>query len=595
MEPSEIITKTLKCTFQDLIKKKNTQEFLCKVAATDICGERQHLINFFKFYWCDLNSNIILLSLIYIFIIFLILKVTTLLVENYVAEVITNISEKLKLTPSFAAVTLLAFANGAGDLITALVASGAEGGLSYNIGALYGAGLFSCSFVIAICILQDKHPIVYDKVIIYRDILFYIFSTIATLLFAVYGKITWVSCVILLVIYVALVVVVKLQDIRMMKKKMERKKKKMLKSSLSSKSNDLSDKLVKKKKKIKLSETSDSDFDSISTYSKQSVNAGKAVGLAMLMYLKESFHSRREEEADEIELDLRGMILALKEASLRSKMRLKIKLAQEYHKIPFKKLSFWGKVNYILDFPAECILYFTALPTNEDSYSKLRCLIYTIPGTVFWYWVITQEINYSYFVYPVPIGFTLFLVFVFTLPSKTPPKFFMLLNIMSVVSGLMWSKILIRILIDLLNTVEVIMNVPKTFLGLTVLAIGNGMVDAITTISLCKSGAGTLAISGGYMGQLFGYLIGFGVSMLKLTLEKGPQEFDLFNKENIHRNLLCLLVIGATLLILFITFVWGVVRKQEYGKMFACVMMGSYVIFIGGCSVVAFHKVVTKK
>ena len=44
-----------------------------------------------------------------------------------------------------AAVTLLALANGAGDVITALVASGAEGGISYNIGALYGAGFFVCS------------------------------------------------------------------------------------------------------------------------------------------------------------------------------------------------------------------------------------------------------------------------------------------------------------------------------------------------------------------------------------------------------------------------------------------------------------------
>ena len=40
-----------------------------------------------------------------------------------------------------AAVTLLALANGAGDVITAVVASGTSDGLSYNIGALYGAGL----------------------------------------------------------------------------------------------------------------------------------------------------------------------------------------------------------------------------------------------------------------------------------------------------------------------------------------------------------------------------------------------------------------------------------------------------------------------
>lgn len=61
--------------------------------------------------------------------------------EEYLAPAITYISEWLDLSEALAAVTLLALANGAGDVITAFVASGSSGGLSYNIGAIYGAGL----------------------------------------------------------------------------------------------------------------------------------------------------------------------------------------------------------------------------------------------------------------------------------------------------------------------------------------------------------------------------------------------------------------------------------------------------------------------
>lgn len=107
-----------------------------------------------------------------------------------------------------AAVTLLAFANGAGDVITALVASGSEGGVDYNIGALFGAGLFVCSMVVAVCIFSSKEKIIYDPMIIYRDIGIYILSTLATLGFALYGEITWWSSVILLLLYVLLVMVV---------------------------------------------------------------------------------------------------------------------------------------------------------------------------------------------------------------------------------------------------------------------------------------------------------------------------------------------------------------------------------------------------
>jgi sodium/potassium/calcium exchanger 6 len=58
----------------------------------------------------------------------------------------------LKLSEPFAAVTLIALANGAGDVITALVASGTDGAIEYNIGSLFGAGLFCCSVVVSVSI-----------------------------------------------------------------------------------------------------------------------------------------------------------------------------------------------------------------------------------------------------------------------------------------------------------------------------------------------------------------------------------------------------------------------------------------------------------
>ena len=84
-----------------------------------------------------------LLSAILIILIF---KFISSVVEEYLAPSISYISEWLGLSEALAAVTLLALANGAGDVITALVASGSEGGLSYNIGAIYGAGLVRLPF-----------------------------------------------------------------------------------------------------------------------------------------------------------------------------------------------------------------------------------------------------------------------------------------------------------------------------------------------------------------------------------------------------------------------------------------------------------------
>ena len=73
---------------------------------------------------------------------FLIFRFICDIVDEYIAEAIVYISDWLKLSEVVAGVTLLALANGAGDLVTAVVSSGSDEGVSYNIGALFGAGLF---------------------------------------------------------------------------------------------------------------------------------------------------------------------------------------------------------------------------------------------------------------------------------------------------------------------------------------------------------------------------------------------------------------------------------------------------------------------
>lgn len=170
------------------------------------------MFNFFELYWCGFRGSNLALMLFYILAIFLIFKYTSIAVDEYIAEGITKVSDYLGFSEALSAVTLLAFANGAGDVITALVASGTEGGISYNIGALFGAGVFVSTVVVAICIYQSEKEIVFDKMIIYRDIGIYLLATLSTAIFAMYGKITWWNSTILLLIYVALVLVVIVEE-----------------------------------------------------------------------------------------------------------------------------------------------------------------------------------------------------------------------------------------------------------------------------------------------------------------------------------------------------------------------------------------------
>ena len=110
---------------------------------------------------------------------------------------------------AIAGVTLIALANGAGDVVTAIVASGGEDGVAYNIGALFGAGLFACTIVLTFVIIYSpEKPIVVDKHTIYRDIPFFIMATLFVIWNGIYGTITWWTSSIMLAMYTALVVIV---------------------------------------------------------------------------------------------------------------------------------------------------------------------------------------------------------------------------------------------------------------------------------------------------------------------------------------------------------------------------------------------------
>lgn len=95
------------------------------------------------------------------------------------------LAKYLKLSEALAGVTLLAFSNGAGDVITAIVASSSDEGISYNIGSLFGAGLFVLTIVIALTIKNSPTEIIIPRDVVYRDIGFYILATLLVIYFGI--------------------------------------------------------------------------------------------------------------------------------------------------------------------------------------------------------------------------------------------------------------------------------------------------------------------------------------------------------------------------------------------------------------------------
>lgn len=261
-------------------------------------------------------------------------------------------------------------------------------------------------------------------------------------------------------------------------------------------------------------------------------------------------------------------------------------------------LTITEKVMFIIDYPFLILTYLTILPTTKEHFSKMRCLVWIIPGISFFCWMVVSKIpNWKWLYIGGPIAVVLAIIFVVFIPmdsSIEPPGWVQLLTtFIGCANSCTWMYLLIELLIDLLNTVGLAFNIESSYLGFSVIAIGNALPDALNTMALAKAGQGIMAISGAYNGQLFGLLIGFSIGTIKNHIQaKGDKNrpFDLFNKERVANNFMGLLVIFTALVVLVFSWIWAVKNKFQMSRMFARIVITVYITFVGTATYFTFFR-----
>lgn len=79
--------------------------------------------------------------------------------ENYLSPSLSRISKRLGISESLAGVTLLAFSNGAPDVISSISAGSSFDAVPLIIGALFGGGIFVTTLVAGTVIYSSKNGI----------------------------------------------------------------------------------------------------------------------------------------------------------------------------------------------------------------------------------------------------------------------------------------------------------------------------------------------------------------------------------------------------------------------------------------------------
>ena len=101
-------------------------------------------------------------------------------------------------------------------------------------------------------------------------------------------------------------------------------------------------------------------------------------------------------------------------------------------------------------------------------------------------WIVTYPIPPIWILAAIPIGGIISLAIHLTSKETETPSYYPALELFGTIGALMWTYLVSGMLIDLLQFLGMLSKLNSTYLGLTVIAVGNALPDGVTTIALAK-------------------------------------------------------------------------------------------------------------
>lgn len=183
-------------------------------------------------------------------------------------------------------------------------------------------------------------------------------------------------------------------------------------------------------------------------------------------------------------------------------------------------------INHLIELPFEWIRKLTIPPCEGEHYDKWLVIVWPWFGILTCMMIITKSLPNSWYwaIYAVPsaIWSLMFYKIKGTIDPEDedeekdlsdkknsklrteryllPGDWFILIAIVGMMMGFVWTYYVSGLMIDALTFVGVLSKLSATYLALTIIAIGNALPDALLTIALAKKGKAELGITGGYAG-----------------------------------------------------------------------------------------------
>ncbi|KAK6118577.1 hypothetical protein DH2020_047690 [Rehmannia glutinosa] len=468
------------------------------------------LFNYSSFHFCLFSSNPFLSVPFLTLILLLQFYILVKTAQDRFSVVVTKLSTHLKLSPSMGAVTLLALGNGAPDVF-ASVAAVRGGQPRTGFGAILSAGTFVSAFVVGFVAIYAA-PFSVDPAPFIRDVLFYL--TAALFLFYVYlsAEIYLWQAVGFVAFYIFFVGIVFSMDL---------------------------------------------GYSGV-TGGEKNKRSGGELGLVVDKELEE-MDCENGELASRFEVKRKpsfGFWRTLEKISRTWEVPVSILLKLT---IPETSPSEWSRFYQSANI-ALCPL---ALLYSCKSFMPLdHPIIFLLPNTHFPLWLVVLCGSCS-------------LAILHYIVEKDPPKTEQIpAVVIAFVVSVFWISTVAGELLNCLAALGVLLQLPSSLLGLTVLAWGNSVGDLVADVAVAKAGQPAMAMAGCFAGPMFNMLFGLGTALVIQTANVFPEAYELhFHTSIVVAFVFLVLSLMGSLLVV----TWNRFRVPRF---WGFCLVGLYIIFM---------------
>ena len=266
-------------------------------------------------------------------------------------------------------------------------------------------------------------------------------------------------------------------------------------------------------------------------------------------FIKDKYYLKKSNESEEIQ---RQTSILIGEKKLVYN-RLHYTLAKYYlnsKEEKWEEISFFKKIIKIfVEFPLNLVRDLTTPPFEKEKWKKEFFAAMPVSISLclsLFFKLFPYYIKFPHFIF-ILIYYILAVIICIYLYKKSYrsslPKYEWALLISALIMSMIWIYTVTTILIQMVNDSQFLLpfEVSRSFLIMTVLALGNALPDFLIDCTLSTSGYAEMALSGTIGSPVFSLLFGFGLSLIKnfSLAEKKEQEFDLLNFTPSTKVILC--------------------------------------------------------